>query len=128
MARIGIIGCEGAMGHALAAVIGASGHELAGGIDKGGDAAGLADASEVLVDFSTPGALCINLHAAIGAGVPLIQKIIDSTSSGAARRNWLKSSPPITAGHSIPRASPNRSRKAAARAFVKSGSLKVDGV
>ena len=72
MARIGIIGCEGAMGHALAAVIGASGHELAGGIDKGGDAAGLADASEVLVDFSTPGALCINLHAAIGAGVPLV--------------------------------------------------------
>jgi 4-hydroxy-tetrahydrodipicolinate reductase len=53
-------------------VIGASGHELAGGIDKGGDAAGLADASEVLVDFSTPGALCINLHAAIGAGVPLV--------------------------------------------------------
>jgi 4-hydroxy-tetrahydrodipicolinate reductase len=48
------------------------GHELAGGIDKGGDAAGLADASEVLVDFSTPGALCINLHAAIGAGVPLV--------------------------------------------------------
>lgn len=72
MARIGIIGCEGAMGHALAAVIGASGHELAGGIDKGGDAAGLADASEVLVDFSTPGALCTNLHAAIGAGVPLV--------------------------------------------------------
>ena len=76
MARIGIIGCEGAMGHALAAVIGASGHELAGGIDKGGDAAGLADASEVLVDFSTPGALCINLHAAIddaARAVPVLQ-------------------------------------------------------
>ena len=72
MARIGIIGSEGAMGHALAQVIAESGHELAGGIDKGGDVARLADASEVLVDFSAPGALQHNLHAAIGAGIPLV--------------------------------------------------------
>lgn len=72
MARIGIIGSEGAMGHALAQVIAATGHALAGGIDRGGCAEKLADASDVLVDFSAPGALCINLHAAIGAGIPIV--------------------------------------------------------
>ena len=66
MARIGIIGSEGAMGQALAGVIDASDHEWAGGIDRGGDAASLADASDVLVDFSSPQALDANLHAAIG--------------------------------------------------------------
>lgn len=72
MARIGIIGSEGAMGHALAQVIEESAHELAGGIDKGGDVARLADDCDVMVDFSAPGALDHNLHAAIGAGIPLV--------------------------------------------------------
>ncbi|QKG72395.1 4-hydroxy-tetrahydrodipicolinate reductase [Erythrobacter mangrovi] len=72
MARIGIIGSEGAMGHALASVIAAGGHALSGGVDKGGDPAGLADESDVLVDFSSPQALEANLHAAIGAGIPLV--------------------------------------------------------
>ncbi|MEC9109539.1 MAG: 4-hydroxy-tetrahydrodipicolinate reductase, partial [Pseudomonadota bacterium] len=72
MAQIGIIGSEGAMGHALARVIENAGHTLSGGIDRGGDAAALADASDVLVDFSAPQALDANLHAAIGAGVPLV--------------------------------------------------------
>jgi len=72
MARIGIIGSEGRMGHALAQAIVAAGHQLAGGIDKGGDVAGLADASDVLVDFSAPVALATNLHAAIGAGIPIV--------------------------------------------------------
>lgn len=72
MARIGIIGSDGAMGHALITVIEASGHALAGGIDRGGDPASLADASDVLVDFSAPAALDGNLHAAIGAGIPIV--------------------------------------------------------
>ncbi len=72
MARIGIIGSEGAMGRALAQVIAESGHETSGGIDKGQDAAALADASDVLVDFSAPQALEANLYAAIGAGVPIL--------------------------------------------------------
>ena len=54
MARIGIIGSEGRMGHALMRAIEAAGHECAGGVDRGGDVAGLADASEVLLDFSAP--------------------------------------------------------------------------
>lgn len=72
MARIGIIGSEGAMGAALISVVDRSDHELSGGIDRGGDPAGLADRSDVLVDFSAPQALEANLHAAIGAGIPLL--------------------------------------------------------
>jgi 4-hydroxy-tetrahydrodipicolinate reductase len=72
MARIGIIGSEGRMGHALVRAIEAAGHEVAGGIDKGASVADLADASDALVDFSAPQALEANLHAAIGAGVPLV--------------------------------------------------------
>jgi len=72
MARIGIIGSEGRMGHALARAIGEAGHELAGGVDQGGNTAGLAEASDVLVDFTAPAALETNLHAAIGAGIPIL--------------------------------------------------------
>jgi 4-hydroxy-tetrahydrodipicolinate reductase len=72
MARIGIIGSEGRMGHALARAIAAAGHEVAGGVDKGGDVALLADHSDVLADFSAPFALDANLHAAIGAGIPIL--------------------------------------------------------
>ncbi|MGC1270508.1 MAG: 4-hydroxy-tetrahydrodipicolinate reductase [Croceibacterium sp.] len=81
MARIGIIGSEGRMGYALGRAIGAAGHELAGGIDRGGDVAGLADVSDVLVDFSAPVALEGNLHAAVGAGIPIL---IGTTGLGDA--------------------------------------------
>ncbi|TIX51042.1 4-hydroxy-tetrahydrodipicolinate reductase [Alteraurantiacibacter aquimixticola] len=72
MARIGIIGSEGRMGHALAEAIVATGHECSGGADRGDDVAKLADASDALVDFSAPAALQGNLHAAIGAGIPIL--------------------------------------------------------
>ena len=72
MARIGIIGSEGRMGQALVRAIEAAGHECTGGVDRGGDVAGLADRSEALVDFSAPAALDANLHAAIGAGIPIL--------------------------------------------------------
>ena len=72
MTRIGIIGSEGRMGHALVRAIEAAGHECTGGVDKGEDVAALADRSNVLVDFSAPAALENNLHAAIGAGIPLV--------------------------------------------------------
>lgn len=81
MARIGIIGSEGRMGHALARAIAAAGHEVSGGVDKGGDVAGLADRSEALVDFSAPPALEANLHAAIGAGIPIL---VGTTGLGEA--------------------------------------------
>jgi 4-hydroxy-tetrahydrodipicolinate reductase len=72
MARIGIIGSEGRMGHALVRAIEAAGHECPGGVDRGGDAAALADRSEALLDFSAPAALEGNLHAAVGAGIPIL--------------------------------------------------------
>ena len=76
MASIGIIGSEGRMGQAIAALLAQGSHRLAGGADVhgsgGGNAAALADRSEVLVDFSSPAALEANLHAAIGAGIPIV--------------------------------------------------------
>src|SRR5690554_656395 len=72
MARIGIIGSEGRMGQALARALETAGHENVGGADKGGDVASLADRSEALVDFSAPTALQSNLHAAVGAGIPIL--------------------------------------------------------
>ena len=85
MARIGIIGSEGRMGQALARAIAAAGHELAGGIDQGGDPAALAGASDVMVDFSSPAALEANLEAAITAGVP----IVVGTTGLEERHHWL---------------------------------------
>ncbi|GAA4044294.1 4-hydroxy-tetrahydrodipicolinate reductase [Parerythrobacter jejuensis] len=72
MARIGIIGSAGRMGQAIATALADREHDLAGGVDAGGDAASLADRSDALVDFSSPQALEANLHAAIGAGIPLV--------------------------------------------------------
>ena len=73
------------MGHAIAAAITAAGDELAGGIDKDGDALALAKASDVLVDFSSPHALEANLDAAIAAGVP----IVVGTTGLEERHHWL---------------------------------------
>ncbi|MDE2404399.1 MAG: 4-hydroxy-tetrahydrodipicolinate reductase [Sphingomonadales bacterium] len=85
MARIGIIGSEGRMGHALAEAIAAAGEVLAGGIDKGGDPAALAAGSDVLVDFSSPHALEANLDAAVAAGVP----VVIGTTGLEERHHWL---------------------------------------
>lgn len=72
MARIGIIGSEGRMGQAIAALLAEGEHQLAGGTGQRGDAATLADRSDVMVDFSSPQALEANLHAAVGAGIPIV--------------------------------------------------------
>lgn len=83
--RIGIIGSAGRMGNALQAAIIAAGHSFAGGIDKGGDPLALAKDSDVLVDFSAPGALEFNLDAAIHAGIP----IVVGTTGLEERHHWL---------------------------------------
>lgn len=73
MARIGIVGSEGRMGHALAAAITDAGHTVAGGVDRGqGDVASLAANSDALVDFSAPVALQATLDACIAAGIPVL--------------------------------------------------------
>lgn len=72
MTQIGIIGSAGRMGQAIAAAIADAGATVAGGTDKDGDVAALAQASDVLVDFSSPAALEGNLDAAVAAGVPIV--------------------------------------------------------
>ncbi|UIP06823.1 4-hydroxy-tetrahydrodipicolinate reductase [Erythrobacter sp. SDW2] len=72
MARIGIIGSAGRMGQAIAEVLRTGEHTVAGGVDAGDNVANLAEQSDALVDFSSPAALEGNLHAALGAGIPLV--------------------------------------------------------
>ena len=83
--KIGIIGSNGRMGHALAEAIAAAGYDLAGGIDKGGDPAALAEASDVLIDFSSPHALEANLDAAVAAATP----ILIGTTGLEERHHWM---------------------------------------
>jgi 4-hydroxy-tetrahydrodipicolinate reductase len=73
------------MGQALQAAIAAAGHDYAGGVDKGDDVNVLAQASDVLVDFSAPGALEDNLDAVIHAGIP----IVIGTTGLEERHHWL---------------------------------------
>lgn len=73
MTKIGVIGASGRMGRAIAAVLKeAEGVSLAGGANAGDDVAALAATSDVLVDFSVPGALAANLAAAAQAGIPIV--------------------------------------------------------
>ncbi len=84
-AGIGIIGSAGRMGQALVAAIAAAGDVVAGGIGQGGDPVALADASDVLVDFSSPRALEANLDAATATGTP----IVVGTTGLEERHHWL---------------------------------------
>lgn len=77
--RIGIIGASGRMGRAIGNAAATQGATISGGINRAGavhgdhtDAISLARASDVLVDFSTPGALPDSLAAARAAGTPIL--------------------------------------------------------
>lgn len=79
MTKIGILGAAGRMGRAIAEVAAELGVDIAGGIDREGavigdfaDANALADACDVLIDFSTPQALADHLDAARRYGRPLV--------------------------------------------------------
>jgi len=86
MTSIGILGAAGRMGRAIAQVVTEGGDaRLAGGADRAGDwpelvpgvaisddAAALARACDVLVDFSVPAALPGHLQAARAAGTPIV--------------------------------------------------------
>ena len=69
---IGILGGAGRMSHALAAAAEARGVVLAGTAGRGGDAAALARAADVLVDFSVAEAMDAHLRAACAARKPLL--------------------------------------------------------
>ncbi|WP_025292790.1 4-hydroxy-tetrahydrodipicolinate reductase [Sphingomonas sanxanigenens] len=72
MTAIGIIGSAGRMGRAIAAAADEAGMSIAGGVDAGGDLAALAEAADLLIDFSVPGALEATLAAAVAAGTPVL--------------------------------------------------------
>jgi 4-hydroxy-tetrahydrodipicolinate reductase len=61
------------MGQALIlAIAGDDALSLSSGIDQDGDPVGLANASDVLIDFSAPKALVANIGAAVAAGKPIL--------------------------------------------------------
>ncbi|HYI47302.1 MAG TPA: 4-hydroxy-tetrahydrodipicolinate reductase [Allosphingosinicella sp.] len=64
MTSIGILGARGRMGRAIAEAAAEAGATVA--------ADALASASDVLVDFTAPGALTSHLDAAVAAGTPLV--------------------------------------------------------
>jgi 4-hydroxy-tetrahydrodipicolinate reductase len=79
MTSIGILGVSGRMGVAIGNAAAAAGIPIAGGIDRDGgvhgdhsDAASLARASGVLIDFTAPDALKGHLDAAVAAGAPIV--------------------------------------------------------
>ncbi len=84
MTRIGIFGAGGRMGRAIAQAAADAGLGLAGGTDRQGagellpgiaigtDPLALAETSDVLIDFSVPGALSAHLDACIAARKPLL--------------------------------------------------------
>jgi 4-hydroxy-tetrahydrodipicolinate reductase len=85
MTGIGIFGAAGRMGREIAQEIAARGLTLTGGTDRPGsnatladgraivsDAAALAALSDILIDFSAPGALAANLNACIASGKPVV--------------------------------------------------------
>ncbi|MEP2987575.1 MAG: 4-hydroxy-tetrahydrodipicolinate reductase [Parasphingorhabdus sp.] len=72
MTAIGIIGSKGRMGQALTAAINEAGDNHAGGVDQEDEIAALLDASDVLVDFSSPAALQATLDACVAASKPIV--------------------------------------------------------
>lgn len=73
MAAIGIIGSAGRMGKAIRAEVEAQALGFAGGVDRDeGDLATLVQASDVLIDFSSPAALAANLDACKAANKPIV--------------------------------------------------------
>lgn len=79
MTRIGILGAAGRMGQAIARAAVEADATVSGGVGRDGavsgphaDAAALAAASDVLVDFSAPDALAAHLSAARTAGVAIL--------------------------------------------------------
>lgn len=86
MTAIGILGSEGRMGRAIAAIAADFGATLAGGVDADGDPLALAQGADVLVDFTAPSALEANLAAAREAGTPIV---VGTTGLGQAHHDLI---------------------------------------
>lgn len=86
MTRIGIFGSNGRMGQTIAAAITqGDAFTLVGGADADDDYAVLANAADILIDFSVPDALEEHLDAAVAARKP----VVIGTTGLAERHHWL---------------------------------------
>lgn len=86
MTAIGIFGSKGRMGQAIAGAIPeTNGLSFAGGADAGDDGTALAQAADVLIDFSAPAALEEHLDLAVTAKKP----IVIGTTGLEERHHWL---------------------------------------
>ena len=95
MSSIGIFGAAGRMGRAIAQMAAEDGVPIAGGIDRNpaGDIApgvpmtadplALAQAADVLIDFSVPGALPAHLDACVAAKKPILIESPVTNRSGS---------------------------------------------
>lgn len=72
MTSIGIIGRAGRMGTAIVEAAELASVRVAGGVDQGEDPLGLAELCDVLIDFSSPGALIANIGAAVARGTAIL--------------------------------------------------------
>lgn len=79
MTKIGILGAKGRMGRSIANAAAEADATISGGIDQEGAVHGayasareLAQASDVLVDFTRPDALPAHLEAAVAANCPIV--------------------------------------------------------
>ena len=94
--RVGVLGANGRMGAEVCrAVESADDLTLVAGVDVGDDRAALSDA-EVVVDFTTPGAVMDNLKWCIDNG---LNAVVGTTGFDASRLDqisqWLGDSPPV---------------------------------
>jgi len=94
MIKVGVLGAKGRMGSQVcAAVAGAPDMTLAAGVDVGDDREALAG-SDVVVDFTHPGAVMDNLRWCIGQG---LDTVVGTTGFDDARTaqvaEWLAAAP-----------------------------------
>jgi 4-hydroxy-tetrahydrodipicolinate reductase len=94
--QVGVLGGRGRMGlEVCKAVEAAEGLALVAAIDDGDELAKAADA-QVLVDFTTPGAVMGNLEWAIGQGIHCVVGTTGFTESRLDQiRQWLKAKPEV---------------------------------
>ena len=94
--RVGVLGAAGRMGGEVCrAVAAADDLDLVAGLDVGDSLDGLSDAgAQVVVDFTTPGAVLANLQFCIQAGISVV---VGTTGFDAQRldtvRSWLAEAP-----------------------------------